>query len=47
MEDITGMESTRKDFFPINDSCNKTLLCYMFNKNCKWKDHAYKCKKNK
>ena len=41
VEDITGKESNCKDF-PNNDSCNKTLLCYMFNnKNCKWKDHAY------
>ena len=40
--DITNNENMCKQIFPNDDSCDKTLSCYMSNnKNCKWKDHVY------
>ena len=42
VEDITNDENMCKEIFPNNDSCDKTLSCYISNnKNCKWKEHVY------
>ena len=42
IEDITNDENRCKEIFPNNDSCDKSLSCYISNnKNCKWKEHVY------